>query len=50
MKQRCDAPLLTPALSSPEGRRGRVDGRHLRPLSAPGGGEGQGEVGETGAG
>ena len=49
MTQRSDAPLLTPALSSPEGRRGRVGQRHLSPLSAPRGGEGQGEVGEASA-
>ena len=34
MKQRCDAPHLTPALSSPEGRRGRQVWRRLRSLSA----------------
>ena len=39
------APLLTPTLSSPGGRRGRKGCCDRRPLSAPGGGEGQGEVG-----
>ena len=42
---RIGRPLLTPALSSPEGRRGRIRRRHLRSPSALQGGGGQGEVG-----
>ena len=42
---RPENPHLTPALSAPQGRRGRADCHRLRSPLRPLGGGGQGEVG-----